>query len=230
VIALLPFPLTEIAVEEDDPEMEEVSAGDADESSSTVPTWMKPVRRNDQIGKLAWLLCGELGAMPDLTAGPLLVDELRATYGDAAADDCAHKLVVLLNLIPRSAVRDIENNPNDDFSHFATNFRRQLRKLCAAYLYDLTSACGIMSRFLELACRPVKPVAQRPTQVDLVYLKLPSHMTPGDRCRLPDGRRGTVMIGHDANGECGVLPHNETNQYDGPMMQDSTGGESDGIL
>lgn len=180
------------------------------------PAWAVPARRDDDVGRLARRLCA-----PDFTAGPPLVEAIREREGDAAADELARRLVLMLNRFPASVCAELDADPSADYSVLVVELRRSLRRVCAAYLYDLTSACGVLARVVALAGRTPQPLETGSASVSVVFCRLSPHTTVGERVTLPDGRRGVVVVPRGDDGRGGVM----IDGTDGPQTHSQSEGD-----
>lgn len=166
------------------------------------PKWAQPARRADLLGDLAHRLCA---SPPDFTAGPPLVEAVREREGDGAADALASELVAMLQNVPTRAVVDPISHPQM-LARIPSELRGRLRRVCASYLYDLTSACGILARIVEMASEPVAPPETRAAQLDVVMVRVPVGYSRGDRISMPDGRSGVIVTDRGPDGRAGVMP------------------------
>lgn len=195
---------------------------EADDSSPKLPAWARPAHRDDTIGRLAWQVRGRKDTdAPDLTAAPLLVEAVREASGDQAADALAREFMVLLKSFPVQFIAEVEKNSEQDRRPTVRMIRECVGRIVAAYLFDLTSACGVMARVLELCGKPPTPLEQAKAELDVTFITLPGHYSRGDRVSLPDGRRAVVVTDRRADGKYGVVPADNsepTAMVEGGMM------------
>jgi hypothetical protein len=177
-----------------------------------VPEWAKPARRDDNIGRLAWRLVAN---KPDYTAGPALVEAIREQSGDPAADELARHLMIAAANIP--ADPEMFENPRG-LRMIMENVAGKIRRAVRPYLHDLTSAFGVLAELESRSRAPEKPPEKRTTQLDTVMIKLSEGYSVGDSVRLPDGRRGIIVVPRGADGMAGVLVAENDHPSTGPMQ------------
>ncbi len=185
-----------------------------------------PAKRDDDIGRLAWRLCG---SPPDFTAAVPLADAIELEASPLVAMAFKAKVVALMRFLPSGA---------SDFDTFRTDMRRgvvrqlrgSLRSVCAAYLYDFNSVCGTLALLVTKASVPMSPLPTRSAAVTLVYCPLSGGYDVGDRVRMSDGRNGVVIVAQDRHGLYGVMPsaNNDPTPDGGDMATQEEGPGYDG--
>ncbi len=183
----------------------EVGVGEGEEK---IPAWAIPARRMDDIGRLARRLSGSRGMPPDFTAAVPLVDAVRAALGDTQADALVYKISALLLFVSADSV----NGEDRNLERLAERFKYKLVQITMPYIYDFVSACGIMALIVQKAAEPPAPVETRTANVELVYCRISTGYGPGDRVRMPDGRRGVVVVRRDKSGMAGVMPQEDSGE------------------
>jgi hypothetical protein len=201
-----------------------VLAGGATQALTTpdaqpIPSSARAARRTDNVGLIAAKLCAD---PPDFTAGPLLVEAVRETHGDRAADDLSANLAIMLENVPLGILVSPQLR---QMRGIVLRLRRTVRRICAAYLVDLTSACGVLARIVELSTQPAQPLPQSVASVNVLLVAVPGVYAVGDRVRVPDGRLGVVVADRDAEGRYGVM----LTENDEPSTEDGYEAGDEGI-
>lgn len=158
---------------------------DSVKEESTVPAWMVPARRSDNIGALAWRFIGADGALPDFTAAGPLSDALQEEDPEAA-HQFRRRVCAMIEDLHRAGDR------RQAIRNWMKGCQRKTTGSVSYLLYDFNSITGILCEAVTRATAPAAPMTEESTTVKIVSLEI-GYRNVGDIVNLPDGRRGTVI-------------------------------------